>query len=513
MAEETIINNKRIIKNTAFLYVRMFFIMAVTLYTSRVVLQVLGVEDFGIFNVVGGIVAMMGILNGAMTSSVQRFLSFEIGTGDNMQLKRTFGISLIIYVILCFAFVASAETIGLWFLNSQLNIPLDRMNAANWVYQFTIVSVIVKLLGNPYNAAIIAHEDMNVFAYVSILEVLLNLIIVYLLLVITFDKLIVYGILYTASAILITSCYYIICVKRYSECGFVFIKDKKLFNRILSYSGWNLFGSVAGVVKGQGLNVLLSMFFSPSVNAARGIAFQINTAVTQFFTNFYTAVRPQITMYYAQGDIKNMLRLVFQSSKFSYYLILLISLPIMIETPTIIKIWLGQLPDYVVIFTRLIIVISAIDAMANPLMTTAHATGRIALYQSVIGTVIIMNIPISYVLLKLGYSPVSVFVVSLCISFICLFIRLWIVKRLVEFPIRKYLSGVFCPVLIVTVVSCSIPILLKTCINYSLDGIIIICIICVLSTTLSVVFVGMTHNERTLILKYINTKIKSKSVI
>lgn len=474
----------------------MFLIMAVTLYTSRKVLQVLGVEDFGIYNVVGGIVAMMGILNGAMASSMQRYFSFELGENNDEKLHKIFCISMTIYMLLCVIFVILAETIGVWFLNTQLMIPEEKMTAANWVFQFSILAVIAKLLSNPYHAMIIAHEKMNVFAYISIAEVFINLSVVFLLLLTSYNKLIIYSALLFLSACVITTINRKYCISHYEECKFKFIKDISLFKELLGYSGWNLFGSVANIVKGQGLNVLLGMFFTPAVNAARGIAYQVNAAVTQFFSNFYTAVRPQITKYYAEGDMNNMFKLVFQSSKYSFYLILLISLPLIIETPFFINLWLGQLPEYVIPFTRLIILITAIDAMANPLMTTAHATGKIALYQSLVGTTIILNIPISYILLTLKFPPTSVFVVSLCISIFCLFLRLWIVKRLVAFPVWDYVKSVLLRSLVVSCCAAIAPILCAYMLGNSLASDIMVSCICIISSVAFIVAIGMDKQER-----------------
>lgn len=502
-------NNKRIAKNTAMLYIRMLLIMAVTLYTSRVVLEVLGVEDFGIYNVVGGVVAMMGVLNGAMAVSTQRYLTFELGKGDDVRLKQTFSMCLTIYVLFAFILLFLAETIGLWFLNTQLNIPPERMIAAKYVYQFSILSAIITLLCNPYNAVIIAHEKMDVYAYASIIEAGLKLAAAYILLWIPYDRLIVYGLAIMITSIIVMSIYYFYCVRNFEECRYTFYWEKGLFIQLLSYSGWNMFGSVSALVKGQGLNVLLNMFFNPSVNASRGIAYQVNGAVTQFFSNFYTAVRPQITKYYAQNDMENMFKLVFRSSKFSFYLILLISLPIIIETPYIIKLWLGQLPEYVVIFIRLIIVITAVDAMATPLMTTAHATGRIKLYQSVVGTLTILNIPISYLFLKYGnYSPVIVFVVSLCISIINLFVRLWIVWRLVQFPIKLYIQEIFFRSLLVSSLAPIIPIFVHSYVSISFFDFLLILLLCIVSSLLSIYILGLNRDERNILIQFVKKKVK-----
>lgn len=500
-------NNKRIAKNTLLLYFRMLFIMIVSLFTSRVILRTLGVEDFGIYNVVGGVVAMMGMLNSSMSSSTIRYLTYELGTGNKERLSQIFCMCLQIFMLIAIVFVLFAETIGLWFLNTQLVIPEERMIAANFVYQFSIVGVVNQLLVNPFNATIISHERMNIYAYMSIFEVILKLLIVYLLLIISYDRLIMYGLFFMILSLIITMVYRIYCIKNFEECRFHINKDKTLFKQLVSYSGWNLFGSVAYFVKGQGLNVLINMFFCPSVNAARGIAYQINNAVNQFVSNFYTAVKPQITKYYAQGDKKNMEILVFRSSRLSFFLILFLSLPIIVETPQIVYLWLGELPQYVVPFVRLIIIISAVEGIATPLMTVAHATGRIAVYQSLVGTTTMLIIPISYLFLKLGYSPISVFVISLTIAIICLFERLWILKRLTNFPFIEYCQKVFGNALFITFLSAILPLLLHYYLEESILNLFISIIFCIVNTIMIIIFFGMNGAERKFIISFFKHKI------
>lgn len=510
MQQDISANNKRIAKNTLVLYVRMFLMMAISLYTSRVVLRTLGVEDFGIYNVVGGIVSMMGVINGAMSVSTTRFLTFELGKGDMTRLKQIFTMCVNIYSLLALILFILSETIGIWFLNTQLVISNDRMVAANWVFQFSILSTIFSLLSNPYNAVIISREKMNIYAYISLIDVILKLAIVYLLLVVPYDKLIVYGFMLMILHVLNTSIYFIYCNKKYQESRYSFCWETPLFKQLLAYTGWNLFGSLSGLAKGQGLNILLNMFFNPSVNAARGIAYQVNANVSHFFTNFYTAVRPQITKYYAQNDLNNMFKLVFRSSKMAFFLILLISLPLIIEAPYIIQLWLGQLPDYVVPFMRLILVITAVDAMANPLMTTAHATGKIALYQSLVGTMTILNVPISYLFLYLGYGPVIVFEISLVIAVINLFLRLWIVKRLVNFPVFGYIRKVFFNCLLVTALSLIAPVIVYKLVADDLTGVLIVCSLAVLSTIVATYYVGLDKNERLFVMELVKKKLKRR---
>lgn len=509
MPDNILNNNKRIARNTILLYVRMILIMIVTLYTSRVILKSLGVIDFGIYNVVGGVVAMMGILNGAMSASVTRYLTFELGTGDNEQLKRVFSVSIISYLALGGILFVLAETVGLWFVNTQLVIPEDRVVAANWVYQLSILSSIVLLIETPFLAAIQSHEKMDAYAYISIVEVILRLLIAYLIVVIPADRLITYGILLFASSVIITLSYMIYCLKHFEETHFkVYKNTKPLFKEMISYSGWNLFGSAAGLVKGQGLNILLNVFFNPAVNAARGIAYQVNGALTNFSTSFFTAVRPQIIKYYAQNEKDEMFRLVFRSSKFSYYLLFLLSLPIIIEAPFIIQLWLGQLPEYVVPFVRFIIVISMMDAIGQPIMTATHATGKIALYQTVVGTMTMLIIPISYIFLTLGHPPITVFTISLIMSVIQIFVRLFILNSIIKVPIKEYIINVLGTCALVSVTAGIIPAFLHFKLQAGWIATLVICAACIVFSSLSILLVGMNRGERQIIKKFIKKRLK-----
>lgn len=505
----TITNNKRIAKNTILLYFRMFLIMGITLYTSRIVLKALGVEDFGIYNVVGGVVAMMGVLNSAMSVATTRYITYGLGKGDMLALKQTFAMCFQIFVLLSFIIFILSETVGLWFVNTQLTIPNEKLVAANWCYQFSIFSCISHLLLNPFNAVIIAHERMNIYAYISILDAFLRLLVAFIITILPSDQLIIYSGLLFGASLIIALIYGVYCYCNYEESRYKFYWNSSLFKDLMSYSWWNLFGSLSGIARDQGLNIMLNMFFGLTVNTARGIAYQVNAAVSQFFSNFYTAVRPQITKYYSRDELDNMFMLVFRSSKFSFYLIYIISLPIIIETPFIIHTWLGQLPDFVVPFIRIIVVITAIDAMSNPLMTSAHATGNIKLYQFVVGTANMMVLPISYFVLKYGYSsPIAAFLVSLCISIIALFLRLWIVGRLLPFPKLKYVQEIFFKSIFVGFTASIIPVVLHFVIPSSVFTSITICFVCVISTLLVIYVLGLSQAEKVFI-KIIMSKIKN----
>ena len=493
---DTAANNKRIAKNTILLYIRMLFMMAVSLYTSRVVLNVLGVEDYGIYNVVGGVVTMFGFLNGAMASSTQRYLTFELGRNDFKQLHKVFCTSIAIHGLISIVIVILAETIGLWFLYYKMTIPEMRMDAALWVYQFSILSFVVMIMSVPYNATIIAHEKMSAFAYISVMEVVLKLLIVYLLLIGDFDKLKLYAVLIFLVQLCIRCIYSVYCNKHFAETKYRRMWNSKLFKEMLCFAGWNMWGSCAAIAFTQGLNILLNMFFGPVVNAARGVAVQVQSAVTQFSMNFQTALNPQITKSYAVEDYVYMHSLIFRSSKFTFFLLLFLSLPIMVETETILRIWLKIVPDYAVVFLRLMICITILDAVANPLMVSAAATGKVRRYQSIVGGVLLSILPISYVVLKLGGAPYSVFIVHLCVCFIAFVIRLFIIRLMIKLPLIPYFKQVVIRSLAVTVLAVILPLLLKMVLPETLWSFFLICVVCLVSVAIIAYCCGLSFSER-----------------
>lgn len=498
-------NNKRIAKNTLLLYVRMLLTMAVSLYTSRVVLKVLGVEDFGIYNVVGGIVAMFSFLNTAMATGTQRYLTFELGRGNTEQLKKVFNTSLQIHFLIVLLVICLAETIGLWFLYHKMTIPLDRMDAAVWTYQAAVASTTVLIISVPYNASIIAHEKMKAFAYISILEVTLKLLIVYLLLLGDFDKLKLYAILILCVQISIQTIYQLYCKHHFKETKYHRTWDKSLFKEMTAFVGWNLWGNCAAVAFTQGINILLNMFFGPAVNAARGIAVQVQNAVNQFSFSFQTALNPQITKSYAQQEFDYMHQLIFKSSKFTFFLLLCLSMPIFLETETILSIWLGNVPENCVTFLRIMLCITIVDSVANPLMVSAAATGKIKLYQSLIGGILLTIVPISYIALKMGGNPASVFIVHLCICIIAFITRLLIVRPIIGLSLRLYLRQVIMKCMIVLLISIIIPVTLKCYLEESIPNFIITCTSCVICVIISVYTAGLNQSEK----EFINNKLKA----
>lgn len=501
------LNNKRIAKNTLLLYFRMMLTMLVSLYTVRVVLNVLGVIDYGIFNVVGGIVVMFSFLSNSMATASQRFFAFDLGSNNIPQLKTTFSMTIIIYAIIAFVVLLLGETVGLWFLNSQMSIPVDRIVAANWIYQFSILSFLVTIFSVPFNALIIAHEDMSAYAYVSVIEVILKLVIVYLLVFFSIDKLKLYSFLVFGATCVTNAIYFFICKKKYKEINFEFCWDKSMFKTLTSYFGWNLFGALAGVINNQGINILLNVFFGPIVNTTRGIAYQVSSSVNQFVMGFTTAVNPQIIKYYSKGEIKEMLTLVFQSSKYSFFLIFTLSMPVLFETNFILQLWLKIVPENVVLFTRLVIICALIDSFSYSLQTLAQATGRIKVYQSLVGGTMLLNLPISFVLLKIGFLAESTMWVSIFISLVCLFLRLYLLKKLIDFPVNAFLDKVVKIILLISIISSVIPLLVLFNMDESFLRFITIGLLSSVNALASIYFLGLTKNEKKIVTYFFETKI------
>ena len=498
----------RVARNTLMLYFRQILIMAVSLYTVRVVLNVLGAEDYGIYNVVAGVVTMFGFLSGAMATASQRYFSFDIGKGDVEHLKKTFAVTFQIYVLLALVIVLVAESLGLWFVNTKLVIPEARLTAANWIFQAAIVSFLLTLITTPYMASIIAHENMNVYAYASIVEVALKLGIVFLLRVLPFDKLILYGLLLAAVALVNTSVYRFYCRVHYTECKVLFVRDGSLFREIISYSGWNLFGAAVGVVKNQVINILLNLHFGTIVNAARGVASQVNSAVVNFGQNFSTALRPQIIKTYAAERKDETMNLVFRGCKFTFFLMYLFALPLCLEMKTILSLWLKNPPEYSVCFTQLALIDAVIDSISYPLMTLAQATGKIKLYQGLVGGVLLCNLPVSYIALQFGVSAYAVMIVAICITVTAFLVRLIIIKHLAKFSIRNFIQKTILPCLLVAFLASLAPLVFYF---HFAEGFFRLCattFISISSTALCVLFIGMNYMERKALIASVKSKLR-----
>lgn len=503
MTENTT-DNKRIAKNTLLLYTRMFFIMCIQLYTSRVVLQALGVEDYGIYNVVGGIVTMFTFLNTALNSSTQRYITYYLGKGNTIELREVFSNCIIIHAIVAIIIVFLSETIGLWFLFNKMVIPAERMGAAMWVYQLSIITTIILIFSTPYNAAIIAYEKMSAFAYISVVEVLLRLLTAFSLIFFSGDKLILYAILTVVAQLIVRYIYVRYCGRKFDTTRIIYKANARLIKKMASFMGWNVFGGLSNVLYGQGLNILLNMFFGPVVNAARGVAVQVQTVVRQFADNLQTAFRPQITITYATDDLISMHDLIFRCSRYTFFLLLLVSFPIFVEAELLLDLWLAETPEWTVTFLRIMLCIVIVDSVASPLMTASAATGDVKLYQLVIGGTMLLIVPVSYLLLCDGFNPSVVFIVHLLFCLVTFALRLFIVRPMIKLSIRKYIVKVIVPCIKVFVLSILIPVFFFPVLHGALIGGVFLIIISCLSVALSIYFGGLSNNERA----FINNKMK-----
>ena len=488
--------SRRIAKNTAILYFRMFFLMLVNLYTSRVVLDALGVKDYGIYNVVGGFVAMFALISSALTSACTRFLNYEMGIGESDRQMLVFSTSVIIQFILAVVIFVLAEIVGIWYINNMMVIPYPRLIAANWCFQFSVFSFCMNLICVPYNATIIAHEKMRAFAYVSIGQGIAILGVSFAIYYEPFDRLIFYALLLMVVQLCILISYRIYCKNNFHECRICRAFDKTLLHNMLSYSFWHLIGNGATVLKTHGVNLVLNLFGGPTVNAARGLATQVDNAVNQFSGNFMMAINPQITQSYAKGDIKYMLNLVYKGSYFSFYLIFLLSLPIMINSKYLMSLWLKEVPEYTVIFTQLALIVTVIASLSRPLVTAQNATGNVRNYQIAIGGIQLLNLPLSYLALWLGYSPFIV-VVAIIVEFVSFLARIFMLpKTLLYFRPYNYLKNVGFKCLFVAICAAPIPILAFVLLEEGFLSLFVNVIICLSCCIISVLFVGCDTNER-----------------
>ncbi len=511
MSTQTSDNNKRIAKNTLLLYFRMLFMMGISLYTSRVVLNTLGVEDYGIYNVVGGIVAMFGFINGSMSSATQRYITFALGKGDKERLQTVFSTTLQIHTLIAGIIVLLGETFGVWFLYNKMQIPPERIDASFWVLQCSIWSMVTMIVSVPYNADIIAHEKMSAFAYISILEVVLNLVIVYILVIFSYDKLILYAILGLVVQVAIRFCYSIYCNRHFEETKYRPVWDKSLFKEMAFFAGWNIWGNFAGTLSTTGVNLLLNVFFGPVVNAARGVAVQVQGAILGFSANFQMALNPQITKNYAKGNLLEMHKLIERSSRFSFFLLYILSTPVMLLTSYLLTLWLKLVPVHTVAFLRIILVIVIIDSIANPIMIAATATGKVRQYQSIVGGVVLLIVPLSYLALKFGATPEVVFLVHLAVCILAFITRLLIVRPMIKLQIRRYIFNLLKSILPVVVVS--FPISFAICKFIAPQNIYLLTLdgcLCVLVCVTSVFFLGIEKNERRNIMAKVLKRIKNK---
>jgi O-antigen/teichoic acid export membrane protein len=486
----------RIAKNTLMLYVRLIVVMLVSLYTVRAVLNTLGVEDYGIYDVVAGIVTVFGFLSGQLAYATQRFLSFEIGRGNFEQLKRVFSLSLLIYVLIAVLIVVFAETIGLWFVNNKLIIPPVRMHAVRWIFQFSIVSFVFTLLATPFTAAVLSHEDMNIYALLSIVKVFLQLGMVILLQYISWDKLILYGMLLCLLSIINAIIYGTVCKIKYQECSFVFFWNKNLFKEIAVYNGWMLFASFAGIFKNQIINILLNQFFNPVVVAARSIAASVNTAVSSFFANFNMSLRPPIVKSYAAKETQKMLSLIFMGTKGTFFLMYVFSLPLLLEMPIVLSLWLKNVPEYAVLFTRLTLIDVLISSVSYPVDTAALAAKKIGLFEATLGGLLLFNLPAAWIALSLHAPAYSVMIIAIIITSIMFVLRFVIIRRIIDFPVSAFFRTVLIPIGIVALLSVVLPVLIFRIMTPGFPRLLLVTGASIISVCGCMYLIGLNKTER-----------------
>ena len=506
MSSDNSVNNKRIAKNTLYLYVRMLFVMAVSLYTVRAILDILGVVDYGIYNVVGGLVTMFAFMNRTLSTSSQRYFSVTLAKDDLVYLKKVFSLNLTVFLILGAIVFLLLETVGLWFVNNKMTIPPERMAATNVVYQLSIVSMLLQIVVIPYMALVIAHEKMNIFAIIGVVEAVGRLAIVFLLAAIAFDKLIVYGLLILLLSVFTSAWYIIYCLRHYPESHYHWYWNKGEAMELLGFSGWHFLGTFSTTCRSQGINILINLFFTPAVNAARGVAFQVYNAVHQLVTNFFTAVKPQIYKSYASGQTDDMFKLVMRSSLLSMYLISLLIFPLVASTEFILGLWLKEVPQYTIVFVQLVLLNGLVDSVDAPLSATALATGKIRKYEIAVSSVILANIPISYVALKLGCNPEVTMLISIILSCIDVFVRTYMLKGMMNFPMKKYML-LFGKVLLV---SAALATLCRTVLYNRADSfwqVIVISVLIVFVQTLLYALIT-DKNDRVAIVSFVRRKLK-----
>ena len=500
-------NNKRLIKNTGFLYVRMLLVMGVTLFTSRIILDALGETNYGIYNVIGGVVAMFSFFSSTSASTCQRYFSYEIAKNNEKRLADMFKLNMTVFLCLALIVFLFAETLGLWFVNNKLNIPESRMIATNVVYQSAILSFFLTIITVPYNAMIISFERMSQFAYLSVIDVMLRLVLALILMYVGQDKLIVYAVMMLACQMLITFFYYNYCCKNFPAAKYSFYWNKAQFKEILLYSSWHQLGSLSFVVKNQGVNILLNMFFNPIVNAGRAIAMQVSSATDSLSINFFTAAKPQIYKYYAQHDYDNLHQLIYRSTKICLFLILILAIPLIVNCEYVLSLWLKEVPTYAVLFTQLSLINSILDSTNGPAIAAALATGKIKWFEIITGVIMLLNLPISYVVLNISHIPEYVIIVSISLSVITIIVRAFILKSLINLSLTNYLWNTIFPMFSITIIACSLYISLYQFIEINFINLILSSIVNLIVVTWLCYIIGTSKTEKSAISLFVKSKL------
>lgn len=488
-------SNRRIVKNTFLLYVRMLVSTIVTLYTSRIVLNALGSEDYGIYNVIAGFVTLLAFVNGSMVSATRRFLTLSIVKDNLIDRKLTFSASFYIHVGIALLVTLLAFSIGYYFLEYEMTIPEDRKVIANWVFVISLLSVLALCITVPHNALVVAYEKMGTFAFLSLIEVFLKLLIALIIVNTALDRLLLYAILMGIVSVLVRILYVVYCHLKFQDVCYYLPKDIYLIKGMLSFAGWNVFSAISSSVYQHGVNLLLNMFFGPIINAARSIAIQVQGAVNLFAVNFQQAVNPQITKSYAVADFHRMQQLVFESVKFSYFLVFIMAFPIIVEVDSILFFWLGEVPEFTDMFVQLSLGVVLLDVATNPFVTAVLAKGNIRKFQVTTGIIQLMILPISYAILKIGASPLSVYVVNLFVMGILGCYKVYVASLLLDIKRFLFLKIVLCPIALVTFLSVCIYYFVASVILTDVGSVFRI-LICMLVTCVSIYLLGLKKNER-----------------
>ena len=502
-------NGQKLANNTLILYIRSFITLIINLFTSRILLQSLGIDNYGIYDVVGGFVAMFASVTGTLTSTTQRYINFELGKKETGDPKKIFGAAICVHLGLVLIIFVLFESVGLWILNTRLNIPIDRIFASNYVFQLSVFSFILNLLCTPYIAVIVAHEHMKAFAYIGLMDAILKLLISYLLYICPFDQLITYATLLC----FVTACDQIIyiyyCKKHFAEARIGIVKDKNLYKSIFKFAGMNSLGSFAAILSNQGVNLILNIFFGVIANAARGIANQVQSAVMRFTSDFMTALNPQITKAYAANNIQYSMELCFKGAKFSFYIMLIFGLPIIIRSSDILHLWLGEYPLYADEFVQLTLLISMIGVLSTPLITEILATGNLTSTTWWIGLTRLLILPFIYIAFVLDAPPLFAYIIILVMDCLLLFIRLIILDSITKMPFLKTFCKDVLKYLFIVVLFCTIgSLILNSLIPDSIIGLLIYLVSSVIYTSIMIFIWGITKSERTAIQKYVIYKLK-----
>lgn len=497
--------NKKIATNTIYLYLRTFVTMTISLYTSRVILQALGATDFGIYNVVGGVIVLFSFINNAMTASTQRYLNYEIGRNGGNAVTKVFSHAMVVHLCITGVIIILGETLGLWIFNTQLNIPANKIHSALWVYQLTILSSCISILRCPYHASIIAYEKMNFYAWLSILEAAMKLVISWVIMYYQNDKLVLYAILLCTSTLLITLFTQLYCIKNFALIRLRFQKDIQLLRELLSFSSWSLFGSAANVAAHQGVSIVLNSFFGVIINAAIGIANQVNSIASVFVSNFQTAFMPQITKSYAAKDYKYFVDLITKTSRYSFLLIFSISFPIFMNCEYILGVWLGKYPDYSIQLTQIILVCTVLDALAGPFWMAVYATGNLKKYQITISLILFSYVLTCFCAVKMNYGPIYAFSTKIILLMVAYIYRLSYIKKIVQFSLKKYAQQTLGRCIVVIV--CAL--ILNVTIAFYVQILWLKLAITILLSILCVYILGITHNERKKVMQVAMRAIKN----